>query len=177
MASLDPPATVAAAQGRELTVQDRLAEERRLLSDPIGAGLLAALLAAAAGAAALAVVGLVVDARVTAVARQQDLAVLYTLGASRPVLGRALVVEQAVLAGFGVVVGAVIGIAIAATMGTLLILTPAGRTPVPGPEVTLSLAQVVVPVAGLLAVALAAAMLVARGARHRLAAGGLRIGE
>ena len=60
---------------------------------------------AALGAVLLAAVGFAVDVRATARRRVTELAVLHTLGAGPRLLARSLVVEQAFLAGVGVLVG------------------------------------------------------------------------
>jgi hypothetical protein len=159
------------------TVHDRRAEAARLLGDPLGAGMLVALWAAAATAAVLAAFGLVVDSRATAVRRQRELAVLHTLGTSPPALVRALVVEQAVLAGLGVVAGLLVGVGVAAAMGPSLVLTSAGSVPVPEPLLALSPGLLALPTAGLLVVAVALGAVVARQARREVIAGALRIGE
>lgn len=159
------------------TVHDRRLETQRLLDDPLGTGVLLALWAAAAAAALLAAFGLVVDSRATAVRRRRELAVLHTLGTAPRALARALVVEQAVLAGLGVVAGLAVGVAVAMLMGPSLVLTEAGAPPVPAPQLTLVPAQLLAPAAGLLLVAIALGALVARRARREVATGALRIGD
>jgi ABC-type antimicrobial peptide transport system permease subunit len=99
------------------------------------------------------------------------------VGASPPALARALVVEQAVLAGLGVLAGLAVGIGVAATMGTSLVLTPAGTAPVPEPLLVLSPELFLLPAAGLFLVAVVLAALVARRARRDIVTGALRIGE
>jgi hypothetical protein len=150
--------------------------ERRLLGDPLGSGVLLSLWTAAAAGALLAAFGLAVDARASAVRRGRELAVLHTLGASPPMLARALVIEQAVLAGLGVLAGVAVGLAAAATMGTSLVLTPTGGVPVPEPLLTLRPTLLLLPTAGLFVVALVLASVVARRARRDIVAGALRIG-
>jgi hypothetical protein len=158
-------------------VHDRQAQTRELLDDPLGTGVLFTLWAAAGSAALLAAFGLVVDSQATAVRRRRELAVLHTLGTSPAGLARALVVEQAVLAGLGVTAGALVGVAVAAAMGTSLVLTPGGAVPVPEPLLSLSPAQFAAPTLGLFAAAVGLGALVARRARREVAAGALRIGE
>jgi hypothetical protein len=174
-------AAAAAPALRELAwtgpVLDRRAEAERLLDDPLGTGVLFTLWAAAAAAAVLAAFGLVVDSRSTAVGRRRELAVLHTLGTSPPALARALVVEQAVLAGLGVAAGVLVGVGVAAAMGPSLVLTPAGQVPVPAPLLSLSPGQFAAPTLGLFVVAVVLGALVARRARREVAAGALRIGE
>jgi hypothetical protein len=158
-------------------VLDRRVDTRQRLADPLGSGVLVSLWAAAAAAALLAGFGLVVDSRATAVRRRRELAVLHTLGTSPSGLARALVVEQAVLAGLGVAAGVLVGVAVAAGMGTSLVLTGAGTVPVPEPLLTLSPAQFAAPTFGLFAVAIGLGAVVARRARREVAAGAMRIGE
>lgn len=158
-------------------VADRHAEAARLLEEPLGTGVLMALWAAAGAAALLAGFGLMVDSRATAVRRRRELAVLHTLGTAPPALARALVVEQAVLSGLGVAAGALVGVAVAATMGPSLVLTPAGQAPVPEVLLALPAGQVAVPMVSLLAAAVGLGALVAGRARREVAAGALRIGE
>jgi hypothetical protein len=159
------------------SVVDRQVEARRLLEDPLGSGVLFCLWAAAAAAGLLAAFGLVVDSRATAVRRRRELAVLHTLGAPPRALARALVVEQAVLAGLGVAAGVLVGVAVAGAMGVSLVLTPAGEVPVPVPLLTLSPVQFSVPTLGLFVVAVVLGAVVARRVRREVAAGALRIGE
>jgi hypothetical protein len=158
-------------------VRDRQVETGRLLGDPLGTGVLLALWAAAGAAGLLAAFGLVVDSRATAVRRRRELAVLHTLGTAPRMLARALVVEQAVLAGLGVVAGLAVGVAVAAAMAPSLVLTAAGAVPVPAPLLSLASLPLAVPTVGLLVVAVLLGALVARRARREVAAGALRIGE
>jgi hypothetical protein len=178
VATSDPSAAAAVGELEQVrAVYDRQAESHRLLEDPLGAGVLVALWAAAAAAAVLAAFGLVVDSRATAVRRRRELAVLHTLGTPPPALARALVVEQAVLAGLGVAAGVLVGIGVAAAMGTSLILTPTGAEPVPEPLLTLAPAQFAAPTLGLFAVAIGLGAVVAWRARREVVARALRIGE
>jgi hypothetical protein len=174
----DRPAVVAAA-AREagLTVRDRQETTRGLLDDPLGSGVLLSLWAAAAAATVLAAFGLAVDSRATAVRRQRELAVLHTLGASPGGLARALVVEQAVLAGLGVACGVLVGTGVAAAMAPSLVLTATGAVPVPAPLLVISVVQFAAPTVGLFAVAIALGALVARRVRRDVVTRALRIGE
>ena len=172
-----PGPVVREAEQLGLRVHDRRAETERLLEDPLGSGVLLTLWAAAAGGALLAAFGLAVDSRANAVRRRRELAVLHTLGTSPGGLARSLVVEQAVLAGLGVVAGVAVGVGVAAAMGTSLVLTPAGAVPVPAPLLRLVPEQLATPTVGLFVVAVLLGALVARRARREVAAGALRIGE
>jgi hypothetical protein len=157
-----------------LTDRVRLAEQAG--TDPYGVGARIALFIAAIGAIALALVGVAVDVRATSRRRVAELAVLHTLGATPRLLARALIVEQAFLAGLGVLVGLVVGIGVAATMAPLVILTPTADRPIPVPLLHLDWPPVLGLAAGLLALAMLLAGLVATSLRQRLAAAQLRIG-
>jgi hypothetical protein len=172
-----PGPVLAVAEELGLSVQRRDLATERLLADPLAGGVLLAQWAAAAGAALLAAFGLGLDSRVTAAARRRELAVLHTLGAAPRGLAGALVVEQAVLAGLGVLAGAAVGVGVAAVTGTSLVLTPDGAVPVPPPLLTIPPATVAVPAAGLLALAAALGALTAWRIRREAVAGALRIGE
>ena len=166
---------LAAAADRGLAVTDLAAETRRLLDDPLGVGVLLALYATVLVGTVIAAFGLVVDARATALRRSGELAVLHTLGASPVTLARALVVEQSVLAGLGVLGGLLVGLAVAATLATSLVPTASGARPVPEPLLTVP-APVALPAVALFAVALVLSAAAARRARRDVVAGLLRIG-
>ncbi|MDG4790709.1 ABC transporter permease [Micromonospora sp. WMMD1102] len=160
-----------------LQVADRVEVAGRSGNDPYGVGARAALFAAALGALLLAAVGITVDVRATARRRVTELAVLHTLGAGPRLLARSLLVEQAFLAGIGVLVGLGVGIAVAATMAPLVILTPSAQRPVPAPLLDIAWLPAGGTAAVLLLLALALSGLTAATMRQRLAAAQLRIGE
>ncbi|MGI5146731.1 FtsX-like permease family protein [Plantactinospora sp. CA-294935] len=160
-----------------LQVADRLEVASRSGDDPYGVGARAALFAAALGAILLAAVGITVDVRATARRRVTELAVLHTLGAGPRLLARSLLVEQAFLAGIGVLVGLGVGIGVAATMAPLVILTPSAQRPVPAPLLDVAWLPATGTAAVLLLLALALSGLTAATMRQRLAAAQLRIGE
>ncbi|WP_422772670.1 FtsX-like permease family protein [Plantactinospora sp. WMMC1484] len=170
-------AAEAAAGLGGLRVADRVAVAGRSGTDPYGVGARAALFAAALGALLLAAVGITVDVRANARRRVTELAVLHTLGAGPRLLARSLLVEQAFLAGIGVLVGLGVGIAVAATMAPLVILTPSAERPVPAPLLDIAWLPAGGTAAVLLALALALSGLTAATMRSRLAAAQLRIGE
>lgn len=173
-------AAAAAAAVRQVggvEVLDRRAAAEESRYDPYGVGARAALFGAALGAVILAAMGIAVDVRATARRRATELAVLHTLGFGPRLLARSLVAEQAFLAGTGVLVGAGIGIGVAATMAPLVILTPAAERPVPAPLLEIAWWPVAATAAGLLLLALALSGLVARVVKRRFAAAQLRIGE
>jgi hypothetical protein len=170
-------AASAARQVNGVEVFDRRAAAEESRYDPYGVGARAALFGAALGAIVLAAMGIAVDVRATARRRATELAVLHTLGAGPRLLARSLVAEQAFLAGMGVLVGAGIGIGVAATMAPLVILTPAAERPVPAPLLQIAWWPVATTAAGLLLLALALSGLVARVVKRRFAAAQLRIGD
>ncbi|MEE6309974.1 FtsX-like permease family protein [Plantactinospora veratri] len=160
-----------------LQVADRVEVASRSAEDPYGVGARAALFAAALGAILLAAVGITVDVRATARRRVTELAVLHTLGAGPRLLARSLLVEQAFLAGIGVLVGLAVGIGVAATMAPLVILTPSAQRPVPVPVLDVAWLPAAGTAAVLLLLAMALSGLTAATMRQRLAAAQLRIGE
>jgi len=158
------------------TISDRAQLTDRLLADPLGWGVLFALYVAVLGATVLAAFGLAVDARATSLRSARELAVLHTLGTPPRTLARALVVEQSVLAGLGVVAGLIAGVAVAAAMAPSLILTERGARPVPPVLLVMPPVQLVVPAVVLFGVALGLGAATARRARRDVAVGLLRIG-
>ncbi|MEV6602183.1 FtsX-like permease family protein [Actinoplanes sp. NPDC051346] len=168
-------AAEAAAGLGGLEVLDR----RQLASDSddaYGAGARTALFAAALGAMLLAAVGITVDVRTTARRRLTELAVLHTLGAGSRLLARSLMVEQAFLAGVGVVVGLLVGVGVAATTAPLLILTPSASRPVPTPLLEIDWWRVGGTALLLFLLAVGLSALVGTTLRRRLAVAQLRIG-
>jgi hypothetical protein len=85
-------------------------------------------------------------------------------------------VEQAFLAGMGVLVGLVVGLGVAATMAPLLILTPTAGRPVPPPLLEFDRSLVAGTAVLLLGLALGLSALVGTTLRRRLAVAQLRIG-
>lgn len=174
----DTAATAAAAGELDgIEVLDRLAVAEAADRDPYGVGARAALFAAALGAVLIAAVGIAVDIRATTRRRVNELAVLHTLGASPRLLARSLIAEQTFLAGIGVLVGLLVGVAVAATLAPLVILTPAADRPVPEPLLEVVWPPVGATAAGLLLLTLALSSLVAVAVRQRLVAAQLRIGD
>jgi hypothetical protein len=176
----DPAGHAAAAEAVAklpgVTVLDRLALARAADRDPYWQGARTGLFAAAVGAVLLALVGLGVDIWATARRRVGELAVLHTLGATPRLLARALLAEQAFLAGIGVIVGLLVGAGVGATMAPLVILTPSAGRPVPAPTFELPWVPVGAIAVGLLVVALVLGGLVATTIRQRVAAAQLRMG-
>ncbi|MEU8333220.1 ABC transporter permease [Micromonospora sp. NPDC048839] len=172
-------AMVAAAAAEELpgvTVLNREAVITAAADDPYWQGSRTGMLAAALGAVLLAIVGLMVDVWATARRRLSEFAVLHTLGATPRLLARALLAEQAFLAGIGVGVGLLLGAAVGATMAPLVILTPAAGRPIPPATFALPWVPIGLTAVGLLLAALAFSAFIASGIRQRVAAVQLRIG-
>jgi predicted lysophospholipase L1 biosynthesis ABC-type transport system permease subunit len=172
------PAEPATAAGRlpGLRVLDRHAAAATFAGGAYGEGARIALFAAALGAILLAAVGITVDVRTTARRRITELAVMHTLGAGSRLLARSIMVEQAFLAGMGVLVGLVVGLGVAATMAPLLILTPTAARPVPPPLLEFDRSLVAGTALLLLVLALGLSALVGTTLRRRLAVAQLRIG-
>ncbi|GIG11520.1 ABC transporter permease [Catellatospora coxensis] len=169
-------AAAAAAALPDLTMIDRHALAVHAADDAFGAGARIALFIAALGAIGLALVGIAVDVRATARRRVAELTVLNTLGAAPRLLARALMIEQALLAGLGVAVGLVVGLLVARTTGPLVIMTPSAGRPVPTALTTTDWLPVLGTAATLFAVTLVMAGLVATTLRQRLATSHLRNG-
>ncbi|WP_319460999.1 ABC transporter permease [Micromonospora sp. RTP1Z1] len=159
-----------------VTVLDRRAVAAEAARDPYWLGARTGLLAAALGSVVLALVGLAVDVWATARRRLGEFAVLHTLGAAPRLLARALLAEQAFLAGIGVGVGLLVGAGVAATMVPLVILTPAAGRPVPDAAFLLPWTPIGLTALGLLVAALAFSAVITTGIRQRVAALQLRIG-
>ncbi|MFF0849704.1 FtsX-like permease family protein [Streptomyces sp. NPDC003280] len=143
----------------QVVVRDEIAAELR--DDPFGAGPTAAFTAAAVVAAALAAVGFAVGAAGSLRAREADFAVLRALGAPRRRLARTVAAELAVLVGLALVVGAVLGTALARGVLPLIVLTGEASRPVPGLLVRLPPGQVALLLAGVAAAPLAVAVVTA----------------
>ncbi|MFE9691161.1 FtsX-like permease family protein [Micromonospora sp. NPDC005806] len=169
-------AAAALAELPGTTLLDRRQVAAEAARDPYWRGARTGLLAAAVGAVLLALVGLAVDVWATARHRMTEFAVLHTLGANTRLLARALLAEQAFLAGIGVGVGLLVGAGVAATMVPLVILTQAAGRPVPDAAFTLPWTPVGATALGLLAVALLFSAVITTGLRQRVAAVQLRIG-
>jgi hypothetical protein len=176
----DPGGSTAAAAALtdlpNVTVLDRRQVAAEAAHDPYWLGARTGLLGAALGAVLLALVGLAVDVWATARHRLTEFAVLHTLGADTRLLARALLAEQAFLAGIGVGVGLLVGAGVAATMVPLVILTPAAGRPVPEAVFTLPWTPVGATASGLLLAALAFSAVITTGLRRRMAVAQLRIG-
>ncbi|MEU8283455.1 ABC transporter permease [Micromonospora sp. NPDC048905] len=172
-------AMAAAGAAEELpgvTVLNREAVITAAADDPYWQGSRTGMLAAALGAVLLAIVGLMVDVWATARRRLSEFAVLHTLGATPRLLARALLAEQAFLAGIGVGVGLLLGAVVGATMAPLVILTPAAGRPIPPATFALPWVPIGLTAVGLLLAALAFSAFIASGIRQRVAAVQLRIG-
>jgi FtsX-like permease family len=95
------------------TVQDRRQLQAAALADPLGLGLEADLLAGFAVALALAVSAFGLHFLVAVTGRQSEYAILDANGLEPATVRRSLAIEQAVLLGFSMVVGTVLGLVLA----------------------------------------------------------------
>ncbi|HET6529464.1 MAG TPA: FtsX-like permease family protein, partial [Actinoplanes sp.] len=172
------PAAAAAATGLPgIQLVDRRALAGALSADPFGAGARTALFGAAVAAVLLAAIGVAVDVQATTRRRAAELTVLYTLGSAPRLLTRSLLVEQALLAGFGALTGLLAGVLVAAVMAPLLVLTSAAARPVPAPVLAVDWPRAAGTGVLLVLLALGLTALAAYGLRRRLAAGRLTIGS
>ncbi|MER7465853.1 ABC transporter permease [Streptomyces sp. NPDC097981] len=131
----DPLPARAAAElrsgaGRQ-KVQLREEVAAELLDDPLSAGPQSALAALAVACAALAAIGFAASAAASARERTREFAVLSALGAPRRSLARTAAAESFVLVGLGSAVGVGLGAAVVHLVVPLMVLTPAGRRPLP----------------------------------------------
>ncbi len=145
-----------------------LVDRHAVIREPLGSGARLTLFPAALAAALLAALGAAVDLRATARDRSPELAVLHTLGSGPTTLVRALVTEQGLLAGLGVLTGLATGALVAWTMAPLVVLAPDATRPVPDPELVVDPVTVGVPVLGLLLVVLTLTATVTAGVRQNL---------
>ncbi|MFF3556265.1 FtsX-like permease family protein [Streptomyces tsukubensis] len=113
----------------QVLVRDEIARE--LHEDPLGAGPQSALLATAAVAALLAAVGFAVGTVGALRERAAEFAVLRALGAPRRLPARLLAVEQSVLIGLGLLIGAALGTVLTRAVVPLIVLTGGAARPVP----------------------------------------------
>ena len=160
-----------------VTVLDRRLVAAAAWHDPYGVGARTALFAAALGAVLLAGVGIGLEIMATARRRWSELAVLHLIGAGHRTLTRAMVTEHAVLGGFGVAVGLLVGVLVAATTAPLTILTLAADRPVPDARLVVATGPAVGCAAGLLGVTVAISWLVGRSLRRQLTGAGQWIGR
>ncbi|WP_369779465.1 FtsX-like permease family protein [Streptomyces sp. R33] len=146
-----------------------------LLDDPLSAGPQSALAALALVSAVLAAIGFAASSAAAARERTREFTVLSALGAPRRSLARTAAAEGLVLVGLGSAVGVGLGAAIVHLVVPLMVLTPAGRRPLPPVVVDLPDGRTL-----LLAVAIAVLPLLsalAGGRRERNVAAGLRYVE
>jgi len=128
-------------------------------------------------AAAFAVIGFAVSISVSAGERRNEVALLRAVGAGPRQLTRMLGIEQAVLVGIGLVVGAMIGVLVARLVVPLVILTDRAVRPFPAVEVPLPwprLGVFALVVVGLLALVLVG---VTALLRRRTVTADLRLGD
>ncbi|WP_051832446.1 ABC transporter permease [Streptomyces katrae] len=175
----DPRPARAAAELRsgaglqKVQLREEVAAE--LLDDPLSAGPQSALAALALVCAVLAAIGFAASSAAAARERTREFTVLSALGAPRRSLARTAAAEALVLVGLGSAVGVGLGAAIVHLVVPLMVLTPAGRRPLPPVVVDLPDGRTL-----LLAVAIAVLPLLsalAGGRRDRDVAAGLRYVE
>ncbi|WP_148220771.1 FtsX-like permease family protein [Xylanimonas cellulosilytica] len=133
---------------------DRHALAERLRTDPLGVGVVTALLLALLGAGLCAAIGVGVAAVVAIRERRGEFALLQAVGTSPAQLRASLAVEQVLLLGTGVVLGGALGVVVARLLVPQLLLDAGGGHPVPPVDVVvpwLRLGLVAGAVAGALA--------------------------
>ncbi|MEU5159041.1 FtsX-like permease family protein [Streptomyces sp. NPDC020875] len=133
----------------QIQVRDEIARE--LHEDPLGAGPQSALLATAAVAALLAAVGFGVGTVGALRERSAEFAVLRALGAPRRLPARLLAVEQSLLIGLGLLIGAALGAVLTRAVVPLIVLTGRAAQPVPEVLVQLPVGRVVLLLVGVAA--------------------------
>ncbi|MFE0425351.1 FtsX-like permease family protein, partial [Streptomyces sp. NPDC058953] len=133
----------------QIQVRDEIARE--LHEDPLGAGPQSALLATAAVAALLAAVGFGVGTVGALRERSAEFAVLRALGAPRRLPARLLAVEQSLLIGLGLLIGAALGAVLTRAVVPLIVLTGRATQPVPEVLVQLPLGRVALLLVGVAA--------------------------
>jgi len=170
-------AALRADPGSAGTVLDRVALGRELREDPLAAGVLGALAMSFAAAAAFAGVGFAVNAVVSARERAAEFAVLRALGVSPRQLVGLIGVEQAYLVVLGLLVGLVLGAAVAALVVPLVLLTAEAARVVPPVLVSIPWVTVLGLVAALVAVLAAIVLVLAHYLRGTALGGTLRAGE
>ncbi|WP_405704441.1 FtsX-like permease family protein [Streptomyces sp. NBC_00069] len=131
----DPRPARAAAELRsgaglqKVQLREEVAAE--LLDDPLSAGPQSALAALAVACAVLAAIGFAASSAAAARERTREFTVLSALGAPRRSLARTAAAESLLLVGLGSAVGVGLGAAIVHLVVPLMVLTPAGRRPLP----------------------------------------------
>ncbi|MFK0254006.1 FtsX-like permease family protein [Streptomyces sp. NPDC090445] len=174
-ASPDDPAPAQAAAAlrsgsgaQQVMLREEVAD--RLLRDPLSAGPQAALAALAAVGAVLAAIGFAAAGAAAGRERAREFGVLQALGASRRKLAGTAAAEGCLLVGLGSAVGAGLGAAIVHLVVPLVVLTPAGRRPVPEVLVDLPTGATLLLVAAVAAAPLLSAVLASRGGGANAAA-------
>ncbi|MFD0265492.1 FtsX-like permease family protein [Streptomyces sp. NPDC127106] len=178
-ASPDDPAPVRAAAelrsgsgAQQVVLREEVAA--RLLRDPLSAGPQAALAALAAVGALLAAIGFAAAGAAAGRDRAREFGVLLALGASRRKLAGTAAAEGCLLVGLGSAVGVGLGAAIVHLVVPLVVLTPAGRRPVPEVRVDLPTGTTLLLVAAVAAAPLLSAVLAGLGRGRDTAAARLR---
>jgi hypothetical protein len=156
---------------------DRIALADQLRSEPLGVGVVGAMLLALAGAGLFAAIGVGVSAVVTIRERRPEFVLLRAVGTPARSLRRSLAVEQTLLLGTGVVLGALLGAGVAGLLVPRLILDGGGQAPAPPVLVTLPWASLAALGGVVLAAVALFVLLVARSLGRSAIAATLRFGD
>lgn len=139
---------------------------RTLLADPTAAGVLGVLLVGLVAVVVLAVVGVAVQSVSAAAEREPEAAVLSALGAPTGVGAWAHLREQLPVMVPAAVIGAGVGLGVAALSAPALTLTRSGQPAVPRPDLIVPISVAVLVVAVLVLTVLASAWVAGRTARR-----------
>jgi hypothetical protein len=156
---------------------DRIALADQLRTEPLGVGVVGGMLLALAGAGLFAAIGVGVSAVVAIRERRPEFVLLRAVGTPSRQLSRSLAVEQSLLLGTGVVLGALLGAGVAGLLVPRLILDAGGRAPAPPVLVTLPWADLAALAGVVLAAVTLFVLLVARSLGRAAIAATLRFGD
>ena len=123
-------------RSRAASVETIDARSRSLATDPVALGIIGALAIGFVAAALFAIVGFVVSAAVSARERITEFALLQALGLSARQLSIWLSLENAALAAVSLVVGSLLGLAMAWVVLPFITVTSGAATPFPPVVVT-----------------------------------------
>ncbi len=129
-------------EGEDLTVADRWSATAARQDGPVGSGVRVALALAVLVGAVLGTVGFVAAAAVGLRRRRTEVAALRATGLSRSQVAGSLVLERLGLLGVALLLGAVVGGAVAEVLAPRLVLTEAATVPIPPPVAALDLGTV-----------------------------------
>lgn len=126
----------------DLTVADRWSATADRQDGPVGSGVRVALALAVLVGAVLGIVGFVAAAAVGLRRRRTEVAALRASGLSRSQVAGSLALERLGLLGVALLLGAVVGGAVAGVLAPRLVLTESATVPVPPPVAALDLGTV-----------------------------------